>query len=142
MLALIWVRDEVGFVYKKLRFYDFLSISFGASLGALSRYFILEKLKAIFNGNYIAISILNFSSSFALGFVFGINPNWYSQKNFSILFLLVTVGFFGSLSSFSTFIFEALLMLLDGLRSKAIIYTMLSLILSICAAAFGYLLCT
>ena len=56
------VREEVGCVFKKLRLYDFLSISFGASLGALSRYWILQKLKVIFNVNYIAISILNFSS--------------------------------------------------------------------------------
>lgn len=91
----------------------FLLISVGAVLGANARYWlggwVAEKFGAAFPYGTL---LINLSGSFILGFFitlaterFLIHPHWR---------LLVAVGFLGSYTTFSTYTYESLKMILEG----------------------------
>jgi len=77
-------------------------ILIGSTFGIISRLFIKYKFqkKIVFYFNHTLI--VNILSSLFLGILIGINP---TNKN---LLLLVSVGFLGCFSTFSSFIFELL----------------------------------
>jgi CrcB protein len=91
----------------------FLVISLGAILGANCRYWVggwaAQRLGATFPyGNLI----INLSGSFILGFFitivtdrFLVNPQWR---------LLVAIGFLGSYTTFSSYAYESISLILSG----------------------------
>lgn len=91
----------------------FLIISIGAILGANARYWLAgwaaEKFGTAFPYGTL---LVNLTGSFILGFFitlvtnrFLLNPNWR---------LLVTIGFLGSYTTFSSYTFESMYLIMEN----------------------------
>ena len=85
---------------------DILLIAFGAIVGANTRFFIYKKLEKInLRGDFI-IFLINTFSSFSLGLLLSI---FYQMSSISYSYqlgLFFSIGLLGSLSTFSTFIYD------------------------------------
>ena len=85
---------------------DFILITFGAILGANIRFIIYQKLEKINLSKNNIILLINTFSSFLLGlclsFSSQIDSFTYSYQSG----LFFSIGFLGSLSTFSTFIYD------------------------------------
>ena len=115
----------------------FLAIFFGGGLGALLRYSIeLLCSKACLSFPLGTLSV-NIIGSFIMGFGFSMFLEKIAAPNEVKLFL--TVGFCGGLTTFSTFSLDVWNLFLSGEIYKAILYIILSLILSVGALALGVL---
>ena len=95
------------------------AIAIGGGLGSIAR-FVISREMGIWLGNYLPYGTLtvNIAGSLALG--------WFITFFFdrpelsSALRLGITVGFLGAFTTFSTFSFESLQLLLDGAVWRAI----------------------
>ncbi|MBI3738359.1 MAG: fluoride efflux transporter CrcB [Chloroflexi bacterium] len=117
----------------------FLLISLGAILGANARYWlggwVVERLGTAFPyGNLI----INLSGSFILGFFmtlvtdrFLVDPRWR---------LLVAIGFLGSYTTFSSYTYESIDLILKGQTWLGFINLFGSSILGAAAVIIGILL--
>ena len=115
-------------------------VSFGAVLGVNSRYVIYKKLeKNKLRKDYI-ILVINTVSSFFLGLFISILPRITSVDFSYKLVLFISIGFFGSLSTFSTFIYDVFELCNQFKFSRAIKLFLVSLLLGITSFAFGFLL--
>ena len=96
-----------------------LAIAIGGGLGSIAR-FVISKEMVNWLGNYLPYGTLtvNLAGSLALGWfiTFFIDRPELS----SALRLGLTVGFLGAFTTFSTFSFESLQLLLDGAVWRAI----------------------
>lgn len=117
----------------------FLIISLGAILGANARYWLsgwaAEKFGAAFPYGTL---LINLTGSFVLGlFVtlitdrFLVDPNWR---------LLVAIGFLGSYTTFSTYTYESMNLLLNGQPWLGLLNLFGSSMLGALAAMAGILL--
>ena len=88
--------NESQFIY-------FFIISIGSILGANLRYLILTRLGSIKINNRRRLLLINSIASIILGISISLNNNNILYREFIILFL---IGFTGSLSTFSTFIYD------------------------------------
>ena len=113
----------------------YLSIAVGGALGALSRYWLTTAVETLSPGRLpLGTFTVNVLGSFLIGVIFVliaekavVGEQWRP---------LLTVGFLGSMTTFSTFSLEALTLLQQGYYSTAFTY-LLSSILVCLAAAFG-----
>lgn len=117
----------------------FLLISLGAVLGANARYWLggwaAEKFGAAFPYGTL---IINLTGSFVLGlFVtlitdrFLVDPNWR---------LLIAIGFLGSYTTFSTYTYESVNLMLSGQPGLGLLNLFGSSILGALAAIAGIVL--
>lgn len=117
----------------------FLLISLGAVLGANARYWLggwaAEKFGAAFPYGTL---IINLTGSFVLGlFVtlvtdrFLVDPNWR---------LLIAIGFLGSYTTFSTYTYESVNLILSGQPGLGLLNLFGSSILGALAAVAGIVL--
>ena len=83
-------------------------VALGAIAGSWLRFKTINYYSRIWSRRYWGTLIVNFSSSFLLGFILAFHSDWNDSQVFSSLVPLLLVGFLGSLSTFSTFIFELL----------------------------------
>ncbi len=115
-------------------------IAFGAILGANTRFLIYKNLeKANLSKNYI-ILLINTFSSFFLGFIVSLLSK-ISSLNYSYqLGLLFSIGFLGSLSTFSTFIYDLYELIIQLKFYRALKLCIISLILGILSFAVGFVL--
>ncbi len=81
-------------------------VSLGALLGVNSRYLIYKKLDRIHLRKEIIILIINIVSSFFLGLFLSLVQYINDQNITHQLLLFFATGFLGSLSTFSTFIYD------------------------------------
>ena len=111
-------------------------IALGAIIGANIRYFFLQKLEILKYSEYRLLTI-NLFSSFVLGllFPFFIQTNLKIEEEFIFLFLF---SFIGSLSSFSTFISDLHMLILNNKFKRSILLIILSIALGILFFKFGY----
>ncbi len=125
--------------------FDFLNnvkpsilVSLGAVPGAILRMQISNKIYYKGNSNSLGILLANLFATFLLGFCLGIQNKFDYIDNNQPLYLMFCVGFLGSLSTFSTFIFETFSCFLK--RKWINLSTILcsSLILGILLASIGY----
>tara|TARA_B100000579_G_scaffold80644_1_gene62776 strand:- start:534 stop:908 length:375 start_codon:yes stop_codon:yes gene_type:complete len=115
-------------------------VSFGAILGANTRFIILSKLEKLNLSKYYFILIINTFASFFLGLFLSLieqfNSFFYSYQ----IFLFFSVGFLGSMSSFSAFVYDLFDLYLQSQLSRALKFFTISLLLGIIAFSFGFLL--
>ena len=121
-------------------FQDFLLITIGAVFGANARFILYKKLyKVNFDRNSI-ILVINTMSSFCLGFFLSTTSHISSLNYTYKLGLFFSIGLLGSLSTFSTFIYDLYELLIALKFARAFKLFINSLILGILAFVFGILL--
>ena len=113
-------------------------IALGAIIGANLRYFFLRKLEILKYSEYRLLTI-NLFSSFILGllFPFFIKTNLKIEEELIFLFLFT---FIGSLSSFSTFISDFYMLILNNNFKRSTLLIFFSIVLGILFFNFGYLI--
>ena len=122
------------------RLEDIWLVSLGAIFGANTRFIIYRKLEKINLNKDTIILIINTLASFFLGLFLSNLSRLSSLKLFDQLILFLVIGFFGSLSTFSTFVFDiySLFLKFDFLRALKLF--IISLLLGLISLAFGFLL--
>ena len=116
---------------------DIFLVSFGSLLGANLRFLVYNKLKQINLSSDFSILIINTFSSFFLGFFVSILPKISSYNFSNQLVLFFSIGFLGSLSTFSTFVYDLFEFSLQLKFSRALKLFLISLPLGILALASG-----
>ena len=121
-----------------IQFLKIFLIAFGAIIGANIRYFFLRKLEILKYSEYRLLTI-NLFSSFILGllFPFFIKTNLKIEEELIFLFLF---SFIGSLSSFSTFISDFYMLILNNNFKRSTLLILFSIVLGILFFNFGYLI--
>lgn len=113
-------------------FYIFLGGGFGSILRyAISKLFMADKSSFPWS-----TLIANFIGCFIIGIVLG----WFinSNKQYSDLYVFLSIGFCGGLTTFSTFSVEGLAYLKNGDLLIFITYLLFSIFGSILLTALGY----
>ncbi len=122
-------------------FQSFLLISLGAILGSNIRFLIYERLGNIFFlRKDLRILIINNFASFLLGLFYSIliNQTYIAySKNLRLFFI---IGFLGSLSTFSTFIFDLFQLSFDSNFLKSLKFLIFTLIFGILSFWLGSLI--
>ena len=119
---------------------DILLVAFGAVFGANIRYLICQEFKKLNIDRRFSILTINVLASFFLGLFISIFSRIISNDflyHFSLLFL---IGFLGSLSTFSSFVYDSYDLILKFKFILAFKLVLLSLSLGIIALAFGFFL--
>lgn len=114
----------------------YLAVAFGGALGAMSRYWVYNAFIKWSSDKfpYATLSV-NVLGSFLIGLAFvliteraQIGPEWRG---------VITIGFLGAFTTFSTFSLDALGLLEQGQNVSALIYILTSVVVCIVAAWLG-----
>ena len=118
-------------------FQHIILVSIGAVFGVNARFIIYQKLKQININRYFIILAINTFSCFLLGLFISILPKIKSLTFSSQLAFFVLIGFLGSLSTFSTFVYDLFDLCLKSKFCKALKLFSFSFSLGIFALALG-----
>ena len=118
-------------------FKEIILVSIGAVFGVNARFIIYQKFKEININGYFIILAINTFSCFLLGLFISILPNIKSLTFSSQLAFFVLIGFLGSLSTFSTFVYDLFDLCLKSKFCKALKLFSFSFSLGIFALALG-----
>lgn len=122
-------------------FYAIAAVFVGGGFGAVLRYLITYLSKILFQMPIIGTFTANLIGSFLIGLVFALTLD--KLQNISPIFkLLVTVGFLGGLTTFSTFSLEGFELIKAGKIGIAILYIISSCIISLLLVFIGYFFAT
>ena len=119
---------------------EILFVSIGAILGANSRFRIYNKLAKLNLNKYSLILIINTFASFSLGLFLSIVEQFRAFNYYYQLVLFFSIGFFGSLSTFSSFIYDLFDLCFQLKFFRALKLFFISMSVGIIAFAFGFLL--
>lgn len=113
-----------------------LFVGIGGFLGSMGRYLIYQLfLRLIPEINPIGTLVVNILGSFMLGML--IHSTSKMERD---MFVLLTSGFCGGFTTFSTFSVENIHMLSEGNLSGSVLYIGSSLLLGLAAAYLGWYL--
>lgn len=114
----------------------FLAVFIGGGLGSLCR-FLLASLNV---GSNTAIPYGTLSANFMSSFILGALVAWFSAKNdpSPSVVLLLTTGFCGGFSTFSTFSLELFQLSKNGYPGLAFGYLVLSIGIGLLAVWLGF----
>ena len=121
-------------------FPSILLVGIGAIAGSWMRMHLINYCNFRFSSSYFGTFFVNISASFALGFVYA-NQKLSDidlLKNNSPVFILICVGFLGSLSTFSTFIIDLLNTILDRNMKLFFLLALFSIIGGLFAVFLGF----
>ena len=118
--------------------YEILFISIGAILGANLRFEIHNKL-AHLNKDFLII-VINTFASFCLGLFLAIEEKFRSFAYYYQLVSFFSIGFLGSLSTFSSFVYDLFDLCLQLKFFRALKLFIFSPSIGIIAFAFGFFL--
>ena len=121
---------------------DIIFISIGAVLGANIRFQISNKLEKLNIKKNFVILIINTSASFFLGLFISLIETLNSFPYSNQLILFFSIGFLGSFSTFSSFVYDLFEFCLKLKLAKALELFIISWSLGIMAFAFGFLIGT
>ncbi|WP_269614253.1 fluoride efflux transporter FluC [Prochlorococcus marinus] len=119
---------------------EILFVSIGAILGANSRFRIHNKLAKLNLNKYSLILIINTFASFSLGLFLSLVEHFRAFDYYYQLVLFFSIGFFGSLSTFSSFIYDLFDLCLQLKFFRALKLFFISVSVGIIAFAFGFFL--
>ena len=119
---------------------EVLFVSIGAILGANSRFRIHNKLAKLNLNKYYLILIINTFASFSLGLFLSLVEQFRAFNYYYQLVLFFSIGFFGSLSTFSSFIYDLFDLCLQLKFFRALKLFFISVSVGIIAFAFGFFL--
>lgn len=114
------------------------AVGLGGVLGSIARFYVSKYIAFRTPNSRIPIGTLtvNTLGSFLLStIVFGGLTGDAADTAWKMFF---TIGFFGSFTTFSTFIYEDLALARHGEILNAVLYLLLSMVLGISGAAAGY----
>ena len=114
---------------------DALLVGIGAIPGAWLRLKTVNHFEPMVPKKHWGTFAVNVIASFGLGLVLGLVQSCSAKTG---LALLIGVGFFGSLSTFSTFVVELLNELRAGRPFVAVVLALASIAAGLCAAGAGY----
>ena len=115
-------------------------VSLGAILGANTRYIISNNLEKMNLSKQYSILIINIFASFCLALFLSMIEQFSSFKYSYTLVLFFSIGFLGSLSTFSAFMYDLFDLCLRLKFSRALNLFLISSSLGIIAFALGFLL--
>ena len=121
-------------------FQDIILISFGAVLGSNTRFIIYKKLNELNISKNSIVLIINVFSSFSLGLFLSILHEIGSVSYSSKLVLFFSIGLLGSLSTFSSFIYDLYDLFIQLKFYIALKLFIISLTSGLLAFAVGFLL--
>jgi CrcB protein len=113
-----------------------LYIALGSAAGGVSRYLLGGVIQRWSGGSFpLGTMVINVTGSFLLGLIYryatdsaGISPEVRT---------LLTIGFCGGYTTFSTFSYETVRLIEDGELTRGLAYAGLSVVLSIAATMLG-----
>jgi len=112
-----------------------LYVTVGGAAGALGRYWLAGWIQAAFAGAFpLGTLTVNVVGSFLLGF--GMQAMETLPVSAAMRTML-TIGFLGAFTTFSTFSYETVTLLRDGDWMRAFLYTGLSVLLGLAAVVAG-----
>ncbi|MEN9878292.1 MAG: putative fluoride ion transporter CrcB 1 [Cyanobacteriota bacterium] len=112
---------------------DILLVSVGAVPGAWLRFRLVNHFEPMIPAKHWATFGVNLVASFALGLLVALNQRCAASQ----LLLLLATGFLGSLSTFSTFIVEVLLLLRKRAPGEALLLALVSVVTGLFAVELG-----
>lgn len=107
---------------------SYLLVGIGGGLGAIVRFIASKSIGFNINGFPLSTLIVNWTGCFLVGICYAIlrdNPNFMNYR------LLIITGFLGGFTTFSSFGWEALQLLLEGKWKIGMSYILLSNVLGI-----------
>ena len=117
----------------------FWAVAIGAAAGGVSRYYLSLAVYARAGAAFPWGTLLvNVSGSLLLGFLMRYalaTPSLSAEMR-----LLLTTGFCGGYTTFSTFSYETAMLLEDGQYERAATYALASVIVALIATACGFIL--
>tara|TARA_A100001011_G_scaffold245484_1_gene253445 strand:+ start:303 stop:674 length:372 start_codon:yes stop_codon:yes gene_type:complete len=119
---------------------EILFVSIGAILGANIRFKIHKKLLNLNLSKGFLILIINTFASFCLGLFLPLVEPFRAFTYYYQLILFFSIGFFGSLSTFSSFVYDLFDLCLQCKYFKALKLFFISASIGIIAFAFGFFL--
>ena len=113
-----------------------LSIACGGAIGAVSRYILSSVVQNMTSNSFpYGMLLCNILGSMILGILYdSLSKGSFFSENIK---LFIQVGILGSFTTFSAFSLESFLMFEKGDYSSAIIFILLSVILSIAGLVSG-----
>jgi CrcB protein len=111
-------------------------VALGGALGSVSRFLLGPALQRAFNATFpVGTLFINILGSLILGFVMRLTVEGVNVTPEARAF--IAIGFCGGFTTFSTFTYEAMRLLEDGEGSRAALYILASVLLSLGAAFVG-----
>lgn len=112
-----------------------LFVTIGGAAGALARYWLSGWVQGAFAGVFpLGTLVVNVSGSFLLGFGM---QSMEALPVSAAMRTMLTIGFLGAFTTFSTFSYETVALLRNGDWSRALLYAGLSLALGLIAIVMG-----
>ena len=118
-----------------MRFY--LAVALGGALGSMARYFVGSFVQLRAGAGFpTGTLVINITGSFLLAFLlrYALDGGSLSPE----LRLLLTTGFCGGYTTFSTFSYETAALMRDGEHARALTYVGASVGLSLLATFLGF----
>ena len=124
---------------REVRVRIFWSVAVGAALGGVSRYYLAGFIQQRVGLDFPAGTlIINITGSFLLGFImrYALQSGVVTAE----MRALLTTGFCGGYTTFSTFSYETAGLLEDGEYARAAVYVGASVLVSLAATFFGFVM--
>lgn len=115
----------------------FWSVAVGGALGCLSRYYLTAVIQQRAGPSFPAGTlVINITGSLLLGFImrYALQSGVVSAETRTLL----TSGFCGGYTTFSTFSYETAMMLEDGEYGRASLYIGASVVLALAGTLLGF----
>jgi len=115
----------------------FWSVAIGGALGCVSRYYLTAFIQQRAGPSFpVGTLLINITGSFLLGFImrYALQSGAVSAETRMIL----TSGFCGGYTTFSTYSYETAMMLDDGEYGRAALYVGSSVVLALAGTLLGF----